>query len=31
MNRNRAKIDWQFTRRKARSRLGYTRNVIMRS
>lgn len=31
MNRNKAKIDWQFTRRKARSRFGYTRNVIMRS
>ena len=31
MNRHRAKIDWQFTRRKARNRFGYTRDQIMPS
>ena len=31
MNRDRITIDWQFTRRKARRKFGYTRNQIMRS
>jgi hypothetical protein len=31
MNRCRVTIDWQFTRRKARTKFGYKRNQIMRS
>ena len=31
MNRDRIAIGWQFTRRKARRKFGYTRNQIMRS
>jgi hypothetical protein len=31
MNRRRVTIDWQFTRRKARTKFGYKRNQIMRS
>ncbi len=31
MNRDRITIDWQFTRRKARRKFGYTRNQITRS
>lgn len=31
MHRNRITIDWQFTRRKARQKFGYTRNHIRRS
>jgi hypothetical protein len=31
MNRSRITIDWQFTRRKARAKFGYKRNIIMRS
>ena len=31
MNRDLITIDWQFTRRKARRKFGYTRNQIMRS
>ena len=31
MNRHRIKIDWQFTRRKARKKFGYKRNHIIRS
>jgi hypothetical protein len=28
MNRNRITIDWQFTRRKARKKFGYKRNIF---
>jgi hypothetical protein len=31
MNRNRVTIDWQFTRRKARQKFGYKRDLIARS
>jgi len=31
MNGHRVKIDWQFSRRKARKKFGYKRNQIMRS
>jgi hypothetical protein len=31
MNRERVKIDWRFTRRKARLKFGYKSNQIMRS
>jgi len=31
VNRHRIKIDWRFTRRKARRKFGYERNQIMRS
>jgi DDE superfamily endonuclease len=31
MNRHRVKIDWRFTRRKARLKFGYKSNQIMRS
>jgi hypothetical protein len=31
MNRNRVTIDWQFTRRKARKKVGYKRNFYMLS
>jgi hypothetical protein len=31
MNRNRATIDWQFTRRKARQKFGYKRYLMVRS
>jgi len=31
MNRHRVKIDWRFTRRKARLKFGYKRNQITRS
>ena len=31
MNRNRVKINWNFTRRKARARFGYKRNQFRRS
>ncbi len=31
VNRMRVKIDWQFTRRKARAKFGYQRNLFMRS
>jgi len=31
VNRMRVKIDWQFTRRKARAKFGYERNLLRRS
>jgi hypothetical protein len=31
MNRNRVLINWRFTRKQARLKFGYKRNLIMRS
>jgi hypothetical protein len=31
MNRSHVTINWQFTRKKARQKFGYDRNMIIRS